>query len=194
MISRWIIEMARAQGYVPLVRNSKSLSGILVVRKDSPIHSVAELEGKEIVFPAPNAFGASLWIRALLTEREKIHYKATYVQTHGNVYRHVIRGRAAAGGGVNNTLMQEAREIRDDLRVLLETPGVVSHPLSAHPRVPARVRQALAEAVMALPADPSGLALLKEVFMTDPVRADHDRDYRPLEQFKLEKYVIIEAP
>jgi phosphonate transport system substrate-binding protein len=58
----------RAQGYVPLVRDVTPLSGIVVVRKDDPIKSVKELQGQEIAFPAPNAFGASLWIRALLSE------------------------------------------------------------------------------------------------------------------------------
>ncbi|MDL2338208.1 MAG: phosphate/phosphite/phosphonate ABC transporter substrate-binding protein [Pseudomonadota bacterium] len=185
---------ARAQGYIPLVRSSKPLTGILVVRKDSPIASVRELDGKDVAFPAPNSFGASLWMRALLAEREHITIKPVYVQTHSNVYRHVIRGKAAAGGGINSTLLQEAPEVQADLRVLLETPGAAPHPLSAHPRVPARVQQQVAGALLALTSDAAGQALLKEVFGAAPVRADYARDYRPLEQFKLEKYVVTDTP
>jgi phosphonate transport system substrate-binding protein len=185
---------ARAQGYVPLVRSSKPLTGILVVRKDSPIGSVRELDGKEVAFPAPNAFGASLWMRALLAERERIAIKPVYVQTHSNVYRHVIRGKAAAGGGIQNTLLQEPEEVQADLRVLLETPGAAPHPLSAHPRVPARTQQLVAGALLALTSDAAGQGLLKEVFGAAPVRADYARDYRPLEQFKLEKYVVTDTP
>lgn len=185
---------ARAQGYLPLVRSSKSLSGILVVRKDGPIASVRELDGKEVAFPAPNAFGASLWMRALLAEREHITIKPVYVQTHSNVYRHVIRGKAAAGGGINSTLLQEQPEVQADLRVLLETPGAAPHPLSAHPRVPAGVQQRVAGALLALTSDTAGQALLKDVFGAAPVRADYARDYRPLEQFKLEKYVVTDNP
>ena len=39
-----------AQGYIPLVRGSKPLSGVLFVRKDSPYKTLKDLEGKEIAF------------------------------------------------------------------------------------------------------------------------------------------------
>ena len=183
---------SRAQGYVPLVHDTKLLTGILVVPKADPIKSLAELDGKELAFPAPNAFGASLWMRALLAERERIRITPAYVQTHSNVYRQVIRGKAAAGGGVNNTLLQESDEVRASLRVLFETPGVAPHPLSAHPRVPTRVRQALTDAFLQLAAEPAGQTLLKNVAMPRPVPADYARDYRPLEQYRLERYVVLE--
>ena len=59
-----------------------------------------DLDGADIAFPAPNAFGASLYMRALLAEQEKININPIYVETHANVYRNVIFGRASAGGGV----------------------------------------------------------------------------------------------
>ena len=184
----------KAQGYVPLVRDSKPLTGILVVRKDSPFKLAKELAGQEIAFPAPNAFGASLWMRALLTEREGISFTPAFVQTHSNVYRQVIRGKAAAGGGVNNTLLQESDEVRADLRVLLETPAAAPHPLAVHPRVPPKVQAAFAEAWLQLAGDAAGQALLKEIAMAKPMRADYARDFKPLEQFRLEKYVVAAAP
>lgn len=183
----------KAQGYLPLVRDTKPLTGILVVRQDSPVKAVKELDGQDIAFPSPNAFGASLWMRALLTEREGISFKPLYVQTHSNVYRQVIRGKTAAGGGVNNTLLQESGEVRADLRVLLETPPAAPHPVSVHPRVPQKVQAAFAQAWMQLAQDAAGRAMLKEVAMANPLRADYARDFRPLEQYKLEKYVVATA-
>ena len=185
---------SRAQGYVPLVRDNQPLTGILVVRRDDPIKSVRELDGKELAFPAPNAFGASLWMRALLAEREQIRISPVYVQTHSNVYRQVISGKAAAGGGVNHTLMQERDEVRADLRVLMETPGAAPHPLAAHPRVPARVQQAVTESFLRLVGDASGQSLLKAIGMVTPVAADFGRDYRPLERYRLDKYVVLDRP
>ncbi|MDE1949509.1 MAG: phosphate/phosphite/phosphonate ABC transporter substrate-binding protein, partial [Burkholderiales bacterium] len=105
----------RAQGYIPLVRGSKPLQGILVVRKDAAIRSVADLDGQSIAFPAPNAFGASLWMRALLTERYKLHFTPTYVRTHSNCYLHVATGRTAACGGIARTLTEQEPEVRDVL-------------------------------------------------------------------------------
>lgn len=40
----------KAQGYIPLVRGNKMLSGVLFVRKDSPYKTLKDLEGKEIAF------------------------------------------------------------------------------------------------------------------------------------------------
>lgn len=45
-----IVLAKRAQGYIPFVRSSKLLAGVLFVRKDSPYQSVKDLEGKEIAF------------------------------------------------------------------------------------------------------------------------------------------------
>jgi phosphonate transport system substrate-binding protein len=182
----------KEQGYLPLLRNAQPLTGILVVQRQSPIRHLKELDRQEIAFPAPNAFGASLWMRALLAEREGIQISPSYVQTHSNVYRQVLRGRVAAGGGVNNTLKQESDEVQSLLRVLFETPGVAPHPLCVHPRVPAAVRQALSDAIAGLVNDAAGQGLLKNIFMSKPVKADYARDYQALEQYKLEKYVVLE--
>lgn len=180
----------RAQGYIPLLRDSKPLTGILVVRKDDPIRSAVELDGKDVAFPAPNAFGASLWMRALLAEREKVRIVPVYVKTHSNAFRHAATGKAAAAGGIGATLSDEPEELRATLRVLMETPGVAPHPLSAHPRIPEAVRRLVAETLLGLARDASGQAMLKDIQMATPVPADHGRDYQPLEKFGLDKYVV----
>lgn len=181
---------SRAQAYVPLLRDSKPLTGILVVRRDDPLKSVRQLDGHEVAFPAPNAFGASLYLRALLAEEFHIRVTPKYVKTHSNVYRHVIMGEAAAGGGVNNTLEHEATEVRDRLRVLYESPGVASHPIVAHPRVSEAARKALRDAVLRLAADPANAPLLAAVQLPKPTLADYARDYRVLENLNLERYVV----
>lgn len=178
-----------AQGYVPLVRDAQLLTGIVVVRKDDPIQSMAQLAGKEIAYPAPNAFGASLLVRSHLAEVDKVQTQPFYAKTHTNAYRQVIVGKSAAAGGVRATLEKEPEEVRAALRVLWETPGAAPHPLSAHPRVPAQQAQAITNAILKMAAEPQGQELLKAILMPQPVRADYARDYRPLEKLKLDKYV-----
>ena len=184
--------MARkAQGYLPLVRDgSRLLSGQLLVRRDSPLKSVKELNGKTIAFPDPNAFAASLYMRALLQEKANIRFTASYLGTHANVYRHVILGSVAAGTGVNLTLARERPETRDELRVLYETPGTAPHPLCAHPRIPADLREAVTRAVLELNKNENGRTLLKRVDILQPVRAVYARDYQPLEKLDLQKYTV----
>lgn len=59
----------QAAGYLPLLRDSKRrLAGILVVRKESPIRSIAQLQGATIAFPHPMPL-ALRYMRALLTRQ-----------------------------------------------------------------------------------------------------------------------------
>lgn len=180
----------RDQGYLPLVRSGQPLRGLLLVRKDDPLRSVKDLEARTLAFPAPNAFGASLLLRALLTEREKLRFATAYVQTHGNVYRHVLAGLAVAGGTLSGVLARDRPEVRGALRVLYETPAMPAHPIAAHPRLDAGLRRAIADALVDLARQPEGQDLLRAVEIEGLVRADHECDYRPLEAYRLERYVV----
>ncbi len=184
--------MARkAVGYTPILRDDASrLKGILVVRKDSPITRVDQLNGATLAFPAPNAFGASLYMRALLIEEQNIHFKPEYVTTHSNVFRHVIIGRAQAGGAIRRTLERETPELQAQLRVLYETPSAYPHPITAHPRVPTQAREALLQAFLKLGANPAFAERLKAIQISTPVKADF-KDYAPLEKLGLERFVVI---
>lgn len=179
------------QGYLPLVYDgSRKLVGILVTRNDSPIKTIQDLDGEEIAFPAPNAFGASHYMRALLTEKEKIHIIPRYLKTHDNVYRHVVLGRLIAGGGVQKTLKIQPDELQKQLRILYKTPGVTPHPLAAHPRIPKRVRASVVNAILKLYAQDGGKEILSNISIAQPVQADYDRDYKPLEELQLDKYWV----
>lgn len=179
----------KAQGYVPLVRDgSRQLSGVMVVRHDSPVKSPRDLDGQILGFPDPDAFAASLYMRALLQEKEKIRFESRYFTTHSNVYRHVILGTVAAGGGVNVTLARERPETRKELRVLYETPATSPHPLCAHPRISPALQQRIIQAVLRMTEDEDGRAALKLIDIPQPVRASYGRDYQLLEKLQLEKY------
>ena len=97
----------KAQGYTPLIRDSKPLTGILVAETGSStdeVQSLNDLNGKTLLFPSPNAFGASLYMRALLERTHGIRFTPFYAKTHSNAYRHVVKGEALAAGGVGSTL------------------------------------------------------------------------------------------
>ncbi len=188
-----MVMAARAQGYAPLVRRSEPLTGILVVDREGPVRTLADLRGSKVAFPSPNAFGASLYMRALLSEKEKIRITPIYVGTHQNVYRHVILGEEVAGGGIEMTLAREPLAVRSRLRVLYKTPESPSHPLAAHPRVPREIREKLTQALVALEEDAVGKALLADVELGGAVVADYARDYQPLEKLQLERYLSVDG-
>lgn len=177
--------------YQPLLADSEDLlTGILVVRADSPIKSLDELRGKNISFPAPNAFAASLLIRAELAKK-KIDINPVFVKTHSNVYRSVIGKDAIAGGGVNNTLDNEAPELRQQLRVLYETSAYTPHPVATHPSVPAAVRERFLKAMLKLTQDEEGRKLLNGINLSKPQAVTYAKHYKPLESLQLEKFLVL---
>ncbi len=178
-------------GYVPLVKSgSKLLQGILVTRADGPYKKLQDLDGLELVFPSPNAFGASLYMRALLAEKEKLRFAPRYVKTHPNVYRNVVLGLSAAGGGVNSTFNKENDSLKRQLRIVYKTPGVSSHPVAAHARVSDSLREAMIAAFLKLAGTETGKKYLHAASLDDPVKADYLTDYQPLTELGLEKYSV----
>lgn len=184
-----VIKTRKSKGYVPLIRDKALLVGLLVVRKDSPVNSVKDLDGKEIAFPTPNAFAASLYMRELL-EEQGVRVVPRYVNSHSNVYRSVLLGKTVAGGGVNKSLDKEPEEVSSQLRVLFRAPEHAPHPLCAHTRVPQALRRSVVDAVMRLAADKSNQDMLKKVQIPNPVEANYERDYMPLEKLNLEEYFV----
>jgi phosphonate transport system substrate-binding protein len=177
--------------YQPLLADSEDLlTGILVVRADSPIKSLDDLKGKNIAFPAPNAFAASLLIRAELA-KNKIDITPVFVKTHSNVYRSVIGKDVIAGGGVNNTLDNEVPEVRQQLRVLYETSAYTPHPVATHPSVPAAVRERFLKAMLKLTQDEEGRKLLDGISLHKPQAVTYAKHYQPLESLRLEKFLIL---
>lgn len=180
----------KAKGYQPLLADGSTLlTGILVSKKDSEIKQLADLQGQRVDFPAPNAFAASLLLRAHL-QQLKIAIRPNYVKTHSNVYRGVLIGEAAAGGGVNKTLEGEPEEIRQKLRVLYQSPGYRSHPVVASAKLPQAVRTLILQSFLDLAKSEPGRNLLAGVQLNEPIPVTYQADYRPLEQLNLEKLLV----
>ncbi len=177
------------QGYLPLVRDRTPLRGIVVVRKDSPIRSVSELDGRSIAVPSLNSFGACLLVRADLLRLHRVAINPVAVQTHTSVYLHVINGLTVAGGGVEKTLREQDEAVQDSLRVLYTTRGFPSHPVASHPRVPKEVREKVRRAFLAMGATAEGRELLSKVPMQQVVPTSL-QDYLPLRDLQLESFWV----
>ncbi len=185
-----VLKGAESVGYVPLVRDvGRTLHGIIVVRKDSPITRVEDLNGKKVAFPAPNALGATLVPRSDFKHTFGINVLPRYVQSHSSVYLNVVMGETAAGGGVQKTLAQQPPAIRDSLRVLYRTRDIPPHPVAAHPRVPEKVRDAVRNGFLSIPATEEGSRLLSRIPIQRIGRAAID-DYHPMDAWGLDEFYI----
>ena len=187
-----IVRLSQKQAYLPLVRDKLPLRGILVVRKDSPVRNLKELDGKSLAVPSPNAIGASLLIRADLEHFHGIRMKMVNVKTHSSVYLNVLNGLTEAGGGVEKTLGEQDQPVQDALRVIYTTREMPSHPVAAHSRVDQAAREQVRRALLELAATPAGKALLDEVPMKQPVAASIE-DYLVMRKWGLEAYWVGEG-
>ncbi|MBF0277433.1 MAG: phosphate/phosphite/phosphonate ABC transporter substrate-binding protein [SAR324 cluster bacterium] len=185
-----LVVAEKYQGYTPLVKDTgRKLFGVLVVRKDSPIRNIADLEGKTVAFPSPNALGAALMFRAEFSSRYDIKYTSKFVKSHSSVYLNVVLGQTDAGGGVQKTLQQQSAKIRDALRIVHETPKVAPHPFAVHPRVETAVRESIRKAFLQLGQSEQGKKMLASVPIKEIGTASMS-DYEPLQEMGLEKYYV----
>ena len=179
--------------YQPLLADSQDLlTGIVVVRTDSGIKSLEDLKGKQVTFPAPNSFAASLLIRAELAKK-KIDIHPVFVKTHSNVYRSVINKDAAGGGGVNNTLDNEATEVRQQLRVLFETSAYTPHPVVTHPSISVSIRERFLKSMDKLTQDEEGRKILEGINLQKPQAVTYAKHYKALESLQLDKFLVLSS-
>lgn len=183
----------QAKGYLPLLADGRNkLDGIIVVKNKSRISSIEDLRGTKMAFPAPNAFAASLLVRATLA-KQGIEIEPIYVKSHNNVFRSVIAGDVSAGGAVNNTFQREPSEIQGQIRTLYVTRSYMPHPFSVNPRIPAKDREKVIQGFLNLTKSQEGLALLDGIQMPEPILVNYAHDYQPLERLGLEKFVVKSA-
>lgn len=147
-------------GVEPLVRaKDHSINGIIVIRRESALDDIQDLEGGDLAFPAPAAFAATLIVQSSL-KQEGVDFRSHFVSSHDAVYRGVAAGRFVAGGGINRTYDALPERIREQLRVLWVSSGFTPHAIAVHPRVPHSTRKALSAALVAMGDQPDGLELL----------------------------------
>lgn len=185
-----LIVANEAQGYTPIARDiGRKLYGIIVVKKDSTIKSVDELDGKTIALPAPNALGAALIPRTEFATKFQIKPDYKYVKSHTSVYLNVLLNQAAAGGGVQKTFSQQKPEIKDKLRVLYETTKVSPHPITVHPRVNEDVKQKITDALLKMANSRTDAELLQKIPMKQ-LGAATMSDYEELRKMGLEDFYV----
>jgi len=130
----------KQQGYEAFVRAKKNIVGILLSKEKKVEFSVKNLEGKTFLFPAPNAFAATLLPKFEL--KKEIGFdidkqaKVLYVNSHDSVYKGVSRGIGYLGGGIIRTFNNfQDKNDKDKLNIVYKTNPYPSHPIAYHPRI-----------------------------------------------------------
>ncbi|MBL3589674.1 MAG: phosphate/phosphite/phosphonate ABC transporter substrate-binding protein [gamma proteobacterium endosymbiont of Lamellibrachia anaximandri] len=150
-------------GYEVFARQkNKRIRGIVVVRKENAIHSLHDLAGKTLAFPAPAAFAASVLPRANIANND-IPFSAKYVSSHDSVYRSIAKGLYIAGGGIQRTFNNVDPTVREQLRILWTSGSFTPHAFAAHPRVDPAAITRIKEVMINMENDPEGKRLLASI-------------------------------
>jgi phosphonate transport system substrate-binding protein len=178
------------QGYVPIVKDgANSLKGILIVKADSEISEVSQLDNAEIAFPSPNALSASLLMRTELATLHGLTVTPLYVRTHPSVYLNVALGKSLAGGGVLRTLRAQPQSLQDQVKIIYETREVSPHPIVAHRSISPEARLKIANALLDIAAEPEGAALFAGIPMQQPTSAKLE-EYLALRDWRLREFYV----
>jgi len=144
-------------GYRALAHQAdKKLKGLIVVRKDSPAKELKDLNTQKLAFPSPAAFGASVLPRAEM-RAQGMKITPNYVKSHDSVYKSVIAGLFAAGGGVQRTFASIPDGMRDQLRVIYHTEAYTPHAFAVNATLSEKDMKIIRQAMLDISAERSDL-------------------------------------
>ena len=171
------VVFSKSPGYKALNKaRDKRIKGIIVVRKDSKIASLKELNNSALAFPAPAAFAASILTRAAIS-RSGARFTPKYVSSHDSVYRAVAKGIYPAGGGVVRTFKNITSDVSDQLKILWTTKGYTPHAIAVHPRVKQSDALKIQQSFINMEKQSSSKKLLQNIKIKGfETASDHDWD------------------
>lgn len=131
------------------------IRGQIVVPNDSPIKSIAELSGKEIAFPSPDAF-AAYWLPMDALLKGRVNVKSVFTSNQEASLAQLKVGTVAAAG-VNDTVIQRyARREGFEYRLLWNSEIYNDLCVMASSKVPPAKVQAVRDAFVGMMSDPEG--------------------------------------
>lgn len=169
-----------ASGYIPLVRNKEIIRGIIFVKKNSDIKNLQDLNGKEIALVGSGNV-CSIALRNDI-QAQTLDIASRYVGSSSNVYKNVEIDESIAGGTLDVVFEKDIPTLAQEFRTIYTTDSLSSHPIAVHPSVSPNVRSLILDSVMKYSKDKNSQDLLKALGMQDPVMANYQKDYQPLEE------------
>lgn len=142
-------------------RQTPPLFGQIIVPADSPVTDLAQLQGKEVVYPGPEALVSYKFTAAQLLAR-KVDVKTVFGGNTDGALAQLFSGKAAAAGV--NAQLAEGYAKREDkkYRVLWSSPPLHDLALMSAAKVPDKVAKAVVDAFVTMHKDPVGREVLHQ--------------------------------
>ncbi|HEX2825500.1 MAG TPA: phosphate/phosphite/phosphonate ABC transporter substrate-binding protein [Burkholderiales bacterium] len=159
------------------------IRGQIAVPADSPIKSLAELNGKEVAFASPDAF-AAYWLPMDALLKAKVNVKPVFTANQEAGLAQLKVGTVAAAG-VNDSIIQRyARREGFEYRLLWNSEIYNDLCIMASSKVPPAKLAAVRDALIGMMNDPEGRKVLQAGADLLKMNKDHlgfiassDRDY-----------------
>lgn len=148
----------KEKNYQAFTRAKKNIVGIVLSKAQKVDLTKENLKGKTILFPAPNAFAATLLPKFEFKKKYGIDVDkdmdVLYVNSHDSVYKGVSRDIGYIGGGIVRTFNNfVSKEDKNRLNIVYKTNAYPSHPIAAHPRVSKEDISKIQKAFINMPDD-----------------------------------------
>ena len=169
--------LSKSAGSIPILRQWKygeaEYEGVIVVKKDSGINTLADLKGKVITFEEPHSTSASVLPRMLLEEKKlklmQIKLGGTvkpdsvgYMYgTDGNSVNVLMTGKADAATTIIREIDRLKPEIRDNLKIIGKTISAPRQLIAVRRDLDAKIVRELKEVLTTMDKDPEGQGVLK---------------------------------
>jgi phosphonate transport system substrate-binding protein len=180
----------KKQGYIAKVRANKNIRGILVVNKDS-YSKDKDFKSKSYVFPAPNAFAATLVTKYELIKNFGVKLSdfdnSRYVNSHDSVYKFIAKGLGDIGGGIERTFNNFGdKEAKEHLNIVYTTKAYPSHPFAFKNSMDKEIQKKLVDALLNMPDE-----LLKSLSMKK-LKKIEDTEYDSVKDLSIKLKLIKE--
>lgn len=168
--------------------SDEDFRGLILVRKDSAIRTVADLRGKAVSFPAPTALAAAMMPQYYLQTHGLDVMKdieLRYVGSQESSIMNVYLGQVAAGATWPPPWRAYAREhpeVDAALKVMWQTDPLPNNSLMVRDDIDTALVAQVGAALFGLRVQERGKAWLDRMAVSGFVAAD-ERDYQPVRRF-----------
>ena len=177
-----------AKSYQVIAHNKEfgksTLAGVLYVRKDSGITSLAQLRGRTVLFgggeDAMIGYIAPVYmmLQAGLRKNEfKSQFAINPINSVIGVYRRQADAAGSGDGAVEQPVLKNAINT-DELTVLAVSEELLHLPWAVKRTMPAKLRESIQPALVELENSEAGKKVLKSAVLTGIGKAE-DKDYDP---------------
>lgn len=168
--------------------DDENFRGIILIRKDSSIETVSDLQGKSVSYPAPTALAATIMPQWFLYQNGlDIHQDITnnYVGSQESSIMNVYLGITDAASTWPPpwlAFIKERPEIAEKVIVKWQTPPLLNNGLVVKKKVPIEILKQVSDAIFELQLSPEGRKILAAMELSQYEPATN-KTYQPVKEF-----------